>query len=91
MRNPLDSLPGNRTFGAAGSLFGGLIDQLSTRGFDNAVLIGFGSVAVALTVSKSLHHLRLTLSELYASLSPHHRLRPPSRRRLSLAAPLLFS
>lgn len=40
----------------------------STRGFDNAVLIGFGSVAVALTVSKSLHHLRLTLSELYASL-----------------------
>ena len=51
MRNPLNSLASYRTLGATGSLLGGLVHQLPSRGFDNAMLIGFGGIAVPLAVS----------------------------------------
>lgn len=56
MRNPLDSLSSDRTFRTTGSLLCGLVNQPSTRGFDDPVLVGFGSIAVPLTVSETLNH-----------------------------------
>lgn len=56
MRNPLDSLSSDRAFRTTGSLLCGLVNQPSTRGFDDPVLVGFGSIAVPLTVSETLNH-----------------------------------
>ena len=71
MRNPLDSLASNRAFGTAGSLLGGLIDQLPPGSFDDAVLVGLGGVAVTLPVREPLHHFwNARSARLPLSLSP---------------------
>lgn len=67
MRNPLDSLSSDRAFRTTGSLLCGLVNQPSTRGFDDPVLVGFGSIAVPLTVSETLNHFG-AIGAAYASL-----------------------
>lgn len=68
MWNPLDSLASDRTSRAASSLLGGLIYKPSTRGLDDAMLVGFGGIAMPFPISKPLHHSHTDSLSLSLSL-----------------------
>lgn len=61
MRNPLNSLASHRTLRSTSSFLRALVHQLPSRGFDDAVLVRFGGIAVPLPVRKPLNHFSLSL------------------------------
>ena len=61
MRNSLNSLASDRAFGSTSSFLCGLINKLSSGRFDDAMLVGFGGIAVTSAISEPLNHFEAAL------------------------------